>query len=285
RRHGDGEPGDRRDGDPHRALDHRAAALRTPLRSRFARGEQLVRSLPQALRRQDAGRHGVEPGRGHPVRARVARHARRDAAQPAHAGLLIRIDDERERAMGTGKEAISRRNGLQLGLSTAALLAMPPMRWIAKADPTNPHFLVMLFGDGGWDPTQTVDVHDPLDTTDGIDVDVPQAISGLPPSQIATAGGITYISNPITRPAVDTYFQNWGAQSCVVNGIGTRSTSHDQSRQLVLTGSLDPTRADFAVIAAAKNGPDMPLPHLLLSGQSFGGAFAGLSGRLGGQMG
>jgi len=53
----------------------------------------------------------------------------------------------------------------------------------------------------------------------------------------------------------------------------------------VLTGSLDPTRADFAVISAHKNGPDMPLPHLLLSGQSFGGQFAGLSGRLGGQMG
>jgi uncharacterized protein (DUF1501 family) len=52
----------------------------------------------------------------------------------------------------------------------------------------------------------------------------------------------------------------------------------------VLTGSLDPTRADFAVIAAHKNGQDMPLPHLLLSGQSFGGQFAGLSGRLGGQM-
>jgi hypothetical protein len=113
---------------------------------------------------------------------------------------------------------------------------------------------------------------------------VPQAISGLPPSQIATVGGITYQSNPTTRPGVDAYFQTWAAQTCVVNGIGTRSTSHDQSRQLVLTGSLDPTRADFAVIAAHKNGQDMPLPHLLLSGQSFGGQFAGLSGRLGGQM-
>jgi uncharacterized protein (DUF1501 family) len=187
--------------------------------------------------------------------------------------------------MGTWNEAMTRRGVLQLGLSTAALLAMPPMRWIAKADPTNPHFLVMLFSDGGWDPTQTLDVHDPLDATDGIDVDVPQAISGLPPSQIATVGGITYMSNPTTRPAVDTFFTNWAAKTCVVNGIGTRSTSHDQSRQLVLTGYLDPTRADFAVISAHKNGPDMPLPHLLLSGQSFGGQFAGLSGRLGGQMG
>jgi uncharacterized protein (DUF1501 family) len=186
--------------------------------------------------------------------------------------------------MRTWNETMTRRSVLQLGLSTAALLAVPPMRWVAKADPTNPHFLVMLFSDGGWDPTQTVDVHDPLDATDGIDVDVPEAVSGLPPSQIATVGGITYVSNPTTRPAVDTFFQSWAARTCVVNGIGTRSTSHDQSRQLVLTGSLDPTRADFAVIAAHKNGPDMPLPHLLLSGQSFGGQFAGLSGRLGGQM-
>lgn len=187
--------------------------------------------------------------------------------------------------MWTWKEAMTRRNVLQLGLSTAALLAMPPLGRIAKADPTNPHFLVMLFSDGGWDPTQTLDPHDPLDMTDGVDVDVPEAISGLPPSQIATLGGITYMSNPLTRPNVDTYFQNWASRTCVVNGIGTRSTSHDQSRQLVLTGYLDPTKADFAVMAAHKNGADMPLPHLLLSGDSFGGQFAGLSGRLGGQMG
>ena len=193
--------------------------------------------------------------------------------------------NERERPMGTWNEAMTRRGVLQLGLSTAALLALPPMRWIAKADPTNPHFLVMLMADGGWDPTQTLDVHDPLDPNDGIDVDVDPVISGLPASTIATVGGITYISNPTTRPAVDTFFNNWATRTCVVNGVGTRSTSHDQSRQLVLTGYLDPTRADFAVISAAKNGADMPLPHLLLSGQSFGGQFAGLSGRLGGQMG
>jgi uncharacterized protein (DUF1501 family) len=186
--------------------------------------------------------------------------------------------------MRTWNETMTRRSVMKLGLSATTLLMCPPMTWMAKADPLHPHFLVMLFSDGGWDPTQTLDVHDPLDMTDGIDVDVPQAISGLPPSQIATVGGITYQSNPTTRPGVDAYFQTWAAQTCVVNGIGTRSTSHDQSRQLVLTGSLDPTRADFAVIAAHKNGQDMPLPHLPLSGQSFGGQFAGLSGRLGGQM-
>src|SRR5262249_41543531 len=138
--------------------------------------------------------------------------------------------------------------------------------------------------DGGWDVTQVFDVHDPNDSTDGVDVDVPTAISGLPVSQIASVGGITYMSNPTTRPGVDTFFQRWASRASVVNGVGTRSTSPDQSRQLVLTGYLDPTRADFAVMAANANGADLPLPHLLLSGPSFGGPFAGLSARVGGQL-
>jgi len=182
------------------------------------------------------------------------------------------------------EDALSRRTVLKLGLSGAALLACP---WAARREALaagNPHFLVTFVADGGWDVTQVFDVHDPLDATDGVDVDVPTAVSGLPPSQIASVGGITYTSNPTTRPAVDTFFQNWAARTAIVNGIATRSTSHDQSRQLVLTGYLDPTRADFAVIAAHENGVDLPLPHLLLSGPSFGGPFAGLSARVGGQL-
>ncbi len=186
------------------------------------------------------------------------------------------------------EDELTRRTLLKIGVSSAVLAALPlplPRRRAAWADATNPHFLVTFVGDGGWDVTQVFDVHDPLDPTDGIDVDVPQAVSGLPPSQIATAGGITYVSNPTTRPAVDTFFTNWASHAAIVNGINTRSTSHDQSRQLVLTGYLDPTRADFAVMAARQNGADLPLPHLLLSGPSFSGQFAGLSGRVGEQLG
>src|SRR5262249_7657586 len=89
---------------------------------------------------------------------------------------------------------------------------------------------------------------------------------------------------PVRRPNVDLFFNNWATRSAIVNGINTRSTSHDQSRQLVLTGYLDATRADFAVMAAHHNGPDLPLPHLLISGASFGRPFAGLSGRVGRQL-
>ena len=180
------------------------------------------------------------------------------------------------------KEDLNRRTLLRLGVTGATLAAMP---WAftkeARATETNPHLLVVFYADGGWDPTQTLDAHDPLDMTDGIDVDNP----GQPVSAIRTVGPITYQSNPATRPMVDTFFDNFAGKSAIVNAISTRSTSHDQSRQLMLTGYLDPTRADFAVMAAHHNGESLPLPHLLLSGPSFGGPFAGLSGRAGGQMG
>lgn len=180
-------------------------------------------------------------------------------------------------------DPLTRRTVLKLGLSTAAFLAVPwPLRRVAQAQGASPHFLVTLFADGGWDPTQTLDPHDPLDPNDGVDVDHPQEVA---PSSLVTVGGITYCSNPAVRPAVDTFFGKWAGRTAVVNGIHTRSTSHDQSTQLVLTGYLDSTRADFAVMAAHHNGSDLPLPHLLISGDSFGGPFAGLSGRIGGQMG
>src|SRR5262245_32654683 len=182
-------------------------------------------------------------------------------------------------------DGMTRRTLLQLGVLSAATLASPwPFKRLAMAASNPPHFLVVMIADGGWDVTQVLDVHDPLDGTDGVDVDVPTAVSGLPPSQIAVASGLTYMSNPTTRPTVDLYMSKWAQRTAIVNGFGTRSTSHTQSMQLTLTGYLDPTRADFAVMAAHHNGLDLPLPHLLLSGESFGGNFAGLSGRLGGQM-
>jgi uncharacterized protein (DUF1501 family) len=179
-------------------------------------------------------------------------------------------------------DELTRRTALKLGLSSAVFMALPwPFRDVAQAQSASPHFLVTLFADGGWDPTQTLDAHDPLDVTDAIDVDVP----GEPPSSIVNVGGVTYVSNAVSRPMVDTYFSKWASRTAVVNGIHTRSTSHDQSAQLVLTGYLDAARADFAVMAAHHNGGDLPLPHLLISGNSFGGPFSGLSGRIGGQMG
>lgn len=174
---------------------------------------------------------------------------------------------------------LSRRSLLRAALASAALLGLPlPRRRAALAAAGSPHFLITCFANGGWDVTQVLDPHDPLDATDGIDVDVP----GLPPSAVRTTDGFTYVSNAVTRPAVDAFFARWAGRTAIVNGIHTGSTAHEQSRRLVMTGSLDPRRADFALMAAHHNGRDLPVPHVLLSGIGYGGPFAGLSARLSG---
>src|SRR4051794_24162462 len=106
------------------------------------------------------------------------------------------------------EDDLTRRTVLRLGLAGAALAAIPWAARRAEAAAT-PHFLVTLIGDGGWDTVQVLDVYDPADATDGVDVDNP----GQPPSLIASVGGLTYVSNPVTRPMIDTYFANWASKT------------------------------------------------------------------------
>src|SRR5690349_3946870 len=109
---------------------------------------------------------------------------------------------------------LTRRTALKLGLTGLTLAAFPfAGRGRAWAAGANPHLLITFHADGGWDPMQVLDPHDPADMTDAIDVDVPQLVSNLPPSQLATAGGLTYVSNPITRPDVDAFFTAWGSRT------------------------------------------------------------------------
>src|SRR4030095_13057078 len=96
-------------------------------------------------------------------------------------------------------DELTRRTALKLGLSTAVFMAVPwPFQKAAQAQSASPHFLVTLFGDGGGAPTQTLAPHNPLDTTDGVDVDHPLELA---PSQLVTIGGPAYCSHHIP-PAV-----------------------------------------------------------------------------------
>lgn len=172
---------------------------------------------------------------------------------------------------------LTRRDLLRVGSSAAVLASLRwPLAGVARAA-ADAHLLITVYAAGGWDVTQVLDAHAPGGS---IDVDVP----GEPPSRLATAGPLVYVSNPVTRPAVDAFFARWAGRAAIVNGLGTRSTSHDQSLQLVFTGSLDPTRADFAVMAAHHRSEGLPLPHLLLDGPTWAGSFDGVSGRIGAQM-
>ena len=77
-----------------------------------------------------------------------------------------------------------------------------------------------------------------------------------------------------------------GAPSCTsVSPARWGTVKHSVRFERDPLATIDELRRVLAVVAAHHNGESLPLPHLLLGGMSFGGPFAGLSGRLGGQMG
>jgi len=148
------------------------------------------------------------------------------------------------------------------GLTAALTL---PLR--ARAQDMGKRF-VFVFAEGGWDTTQ---VFAPL-------FDAPVDIDPL--AQPAEAGGIRFVDSAL-RPSVRSYFERFGAQSVVLNGMLVRSISHDICRQIALTGSSSGDKADWPARLAAAARDAYTLPHLVLSGPSFPGEFGAISARTG----
>src|SRR4029077_20518203 len=112
-----------------------------------AAGDNVAPALPEPLRRSHAVGRELRTGARDAGRARMARPPRRDAPEPEDPSLLRDETMERQRL-----DELTRRTLLKLGVSSAALLALPWARpRAAWADVANPHLLVTFFGDGGWD--------------------------------------------------------------------------------------------------------------------------------------
>lgn len=164
------------------------------------------------------------------------------------------------------------RRGLLRGAGVLGLLGWlgAPRRARAGA----PTRLLVLWNGGGWDPTFVFDPH--FD-------------DGLAPEDAApeTAGGISFAAAE-TRPSVSRFFQRYGAQSCVVNGLGVGSISHDGCTRLMLTGSRRDDQPDLPTRVAWATGASLALPHVVLSGPRYpgelGAAVVPLSARLTGTL-
>ena len=95
--------------------------------------------------------------------------------------------------------------------AAAGLAGLLPAR-VARAS-TADHLLVYV-ASGGWDPTFVFDPHPES-----------SSIDGAPGSTVATAGGVRF-ADAASRPAVRRFFEQYGARTCVVNGIAVGSISH-----------------------------------------------------------
>lgn len=158
----------------------------------------------------------------------------------------------------------TRRDVLWTALASAGLFL--PRRAFADAAPERKFLFV--FAPGGWD---VCDVFAPIfnDTTDHQEGD-----------EAAEVGGFS-ITDGAGRPAVRSFFERWGARSCVINGLQVPSVAHDVCTRLVMTGTSNDGFDDWASIVAGESLTDRVLPNVHLSGPMFPSRYVEATVRVG----
>jgi uncharacterized protein (DUF1501 family) len=120
---------------------------------------------------------------------------------------------------------------------------------------------LFVHAEGGWDP---LCVFAPLFSASAIDME--------PDAQPLSVGGFALVDSP-ARPAVPAFFQRWGDRTLLLNGLSTRSVNHETCAAVALTGSTSDSNSDWATLLAANVLADHYLPHVVLNGPSFPGAY------------
>jgi hypothetical protein len=162
----------------------------------------------------------------------------------------------------------SRRRFLEMSAAaSAALLLSRTARSETAVHPTGRN-LVIVWVNGGWDPTFVFDPKPGMATVD------------TPPGELQEFGNLPVWTSDM-RPAVAGFFQVWGGMTSVVNGINVPSLAHPPCRLRVLTGFRDLGRPDVAAIAAHTLNPELPLPYLVLGDAGFVGPLGASVGRVG----
>jgi hypothetical protein len=149
----------------------------------------------------------------------------------------------------------------------AAGVAMPFPALAAGGQGRN---FLFVFCPGGWDQAQ---VFAPV-FNDNVDRSIP--------GEAAEAGGVPFVDAE-TRPAVRTFFEDWGHQTCLVNGMSVPSIAHEICRRIVMTGRSQAGRDDFCSLIAGHADASFPMPNVHLAGPLFPHRHAAATVRVGAQ--
>lgn len=161
-------------------------------------------------------------------------------------------------------------------LGAAAGLTLP----FASARSAGAKRLVLVQASGGWDVTYALDPKIGLSSIDGPDLDE-DPNNADDREAIETINGIPLMSNRVKRPAVSSFFERWGAQAAVLNGVWVGSVAHPACSVRMLTGARTEAQPDIAAVTGAVGGEAAPIPYMDLSGLGFTGDLAAFSGRTG----
>jgi len=141
----------------------------------------------------------------------------------------------------------------------AALAALGlPLAARAATSPTDRKF-VFVFNPGGWDPTR---VFAPEFSNPNVSMEAGAAR--------ATVSGIPIVDHP-ARPSVRAFFEAFGSQSLVLNGVMVRSIAHEICSMIMMTGSSSGLSPDWPAILGYADRSRTTLPSLVLGGPSYPG--------------
>ena len=154
---------------------------------------------------------------------------------------------------------ISRR---EFTLLTAGLAA--PGRLLAggkrRSTSASERKFLFLFNDGGWDTGYAF-----TDFSTVIDAGIEDGAVG------ASIGDIHFVDHP-DRPSIRNFFEVYGPQTALINGIEVRSVTHERCRQLMMTGQ-GALEDDWSVLLAGRSTQPLLLPHVVVDGPAFSSRF------------
>ncbi|MFT4626123.1 MAG: hypothetical protein ACI8PZ_004795 [Myxococcota bacterium] len=171
------------------------------------------------------------------------------------------------------------RRDLLRALAAAPLVGLGAATTRARATGSAKHLIVVL-ANGGWDVTYCMDPKLGVAEIEGPEVEQ-DPDNPDDREAVETLGGLPIMVNDAKRPAVRSFFADYGSRVAVVNGIWTGSIAHDPSRERVLSGSADGTVPDMTVVTGSVHGDALPLGSVDMSGFSLAGSLAASTGRVG----
>lgn len=141
-------------------------------------------------------------------------------------------------------------------LSLLPGLALPLDGVAVPRSTAEPHRFLFVFCNGGWDTSY---VFTPFEE---LGLDAPAE------STVAEASGIRFVDHA-AQPSVRAFFEDYGSQACVINGIEVRSITHERCRRIILTGASEAGQDDWPTLLAAHGSEDLLCPHLVIGGPTF----------------
>ena len=168
---------------------------------------------------------------------------------------------------------MNRRSFFKAGLASAGLLGLPTMRARASVSGSDRKFLFIRVPHG-WDTTR---VFTPMFSTSGIAMESDGFTKQV--------DDIEYVAHD-NRPAVDTFFETYGRQTAILNGLIVPSVNHAICDRLLYSDSSTGSSPDWATQIASAQSERYTLPHVLISGRVLAGNRANLIVNVGteGQM-